>query len=233
MRRRAVLLFSVLGFLLTAAGTSVGGGSGEFLYGKSKSGDHWVMPSDRGYFKIFSVEDESTIIMHADPSPQSAAVKRLQRGDIVISDGVSHWGGASSWQRISSGSNTGWILQRYLVRARPRLLGTSIIPAAGSCSGHTPSWTAAWTDHLLRVSLFPGRAEIGIGAVMGTQEGQVSMLSGSANGMTVDLVVGSDACPLVQGQSPVGMSGTLIVTEQSGKRLLSGCCQAEPAAFSQ
>ena len=231
MRHRAILLFSAFAFLLTAASPNVESGSSEFVYGKS--GEHLLRPSDRGYFKIFSAEHESSIIMHADPSPGSAAVKRLQRGDIVISDGVSHWGGASSWQSISSGSNTGWIPQRYLIRTRPRLLGTSNLPAAGSCSGHTPPWTASWTDRLLRVSLFPGRAEISIGAVMATQERQISMLTGSANGMIVDLVVGSDACPLVQGQSPVGMSGTLIVTEQSGKRLLSGCCQAEPAAFSE
>lgn len=221
------------GFSLAAGGVSVGGGSGEFVYGKPRPGDHWVRLSDREYFKIFSVEDESTIVMHADPSPESPVVKRLQRGDIVISDGVSHWGGASGWQRIFSGSDSGWIPQRYLIRARPRLLGTSIVPAAGSCSGYSPPWTASRTDRLLRVSLFPGRVEISLGTVMASQEPQVSMLSGSASGMTVDLVVGSDACPLVQGHSPVGMSATLIVTEQSGKRLLSGCCQAEPAAFSE
>jgi hypothetical protein len=194
-------------------------------------GDHWYREADRGYFKIFGAGDESTFILHMGPSSESAAIKRLQRGDIVASGGISHWGGAISWRKISSGLDDGWIPEHNLARARPRMLGSSIIPAAGSCSGHAPVWLTSWTDKVVRVSLFPGRAELGIAAVQATLERRTSMLTASAGGMTVDLLITSEACALVQGQSQVGVAGTMIVTEQSGKRLLSGCCQADPAAF--
>ncbi len=230
MRHRSFALLFALAFFLTAASSaSVVAGSSEFLY--KKSGDHWYHPSDRGYFKIFSARDEPALTVRRDPSPESAAVKQLRRGDIVVSDGITHWGGAFNWQKISSGSEAGWIPQRNLIRARPRVLGASTIPVAGSCSGHTPPWGASWSDKLVRVSLFPGRAEIAISEVLAAQEPRISMLTGSTSEIAVDLVVTSEACALVQGQSPVGVTGTLIVTDQSGKRLLSGCCQADPAAF--
>ena len=198
----------------------------------SPAGQHlWKKEADRGYFKIFGVEDEAAIILHKDPSSESSVIKRLHRGDIVVSDGTSHWGGAISWRRIMSELDDGWIPERNLVRARPRLLGSSLIPAAGTCWGYDPAWTASWTDKLVHVSLFPGRAELNIGAVMATPERRASMLTAAAAGLSVDFIHTSEACAPVQGQSLVGTTGVLIVTEQSGKRLLSGCCEAAAAAF--
>lgn len=196
------------------------------------AGQHlWKKEADRGYFKIFGVEDEAAITLHKDPSSESSVIKRLHRGDIVVSDGTSHWGGAISWRRIMSGLDDGWIPERNLVRARPRLLGSSLIPAAGICWGHDPAWTASWTDKLIHVSLFPGRAELNISAVMATSERRTSLLTASAAGLSVDYIHTNEACAPVQGQSLVGTTGVLIVTEQSGKRLLSGCCEAAAAAF--
>ena len=196
------------------------------------AGQHlWKKEADRGYFKIFSVEVEAAITLHKDPSSESSVIKPLHRGDIVVSDGTSHWGGAISWRRIMSGLDDGWIPERNLVRARPRLLGSSLIPAAGTCWGHAPAWKASWTDKLVQISLFPGRTELGIGAVLATQEPRTAMLAASAGGLSVEFVYTSEACAPVQGQSLVGTTGVLIVTEQSGKRLLSGCCEASPAAF--
>lgn len=231
MCHRAALLLSTLTVFLAAAPCASLAGSSDITY--EKAGDHWYKEADRGYFRIFSTGEESAIALHTDPSPESTVVKRVQRGDIVVSSGISHWGGAISWRQITSGLNDGWIPEHNLARAMPRLLGSSTIPAAGTCTGHAPVWTATWTEKTVHVSLFPGRTDLGIAAVLATPEQRASMLTASASGMSVDLIVTSEACALVQGQSAAGTRGALIVTDPSGKRLLSGCCQAEPEAFSK
>jgi hypothetical protein len=70
------------------------------------------------------------------------------------------------------------------------------------------------------------------GAVLESREQLASMLTASTGEMSVDLVLTAEACALVQGQILTGTAGTMIVTEQSGKRLFSGCCEAAPEAFS-
>lgn len=231
MRHRKALLFStLLVFLAPILGSSLAGGTSEHVY--RSTGDLWQREADRGYFRVFSINNETAITLYKAPSFESAVVKRLRRGDIVASDGVSRWGGPISWRRISSGLSDGWIPERNLARARPRLLGASTIPAAGSCSGHAPAWTASWTGRLVRISLFPGRAELGITGVLSSQEQHASMLTASTDPMSVDLVLTAEACALVQGQILTGRTGMIIVEEPSGKRLLSGCCEAAPEAFS-
>ena len=196
MCHRAALLLSTLAFFLAAAPCpSLAGGTGDVTY--EKAGDHWYKEADRGYFRIFSTGEESTIALHTDPSPESTVVKRVQRGDIVVSGGISHWGGAVSWRKITSGLDDGWIPEHNLARAMPRLLGSSTIPAAGTCTGHAPVWKTTWTEKLVHISLFPGRTDLGIVAVLATPEQRASMLTASTSGMSVDLIVTSEACALV------------------------------------
>jgi hypothetical protein len=84
---------------------------------------------------------------------------------------------------------------------------------------------------MLRLSLFPGREQIAIAHSTSSAQSQTSLLSAKSASLAADLIQTAEACSPVQGRYLFGTFGALVLTDETGKRLLSGCCQADAAAF--
>lgn len=192
--------------------------------GHEKSGD-------MGYFRIFSATNDESIKLYAGSSETSEVLKQLKTGDIVASAGISRWGGAVSWRKVTYDLTDGWVLQRYLLRARVRVIGKTSLPIAGICRGYDPPWALSWTEDQSQLALFPGRQTLKNQFVTAAEKTDVTLLIASSETLSMEFVSTTQRCALVAGKSLVGTSGFIILTDAQGTSLRAGCCQATTETF--
>lgn len=227
-RDMAVVIMAAVALALPAAADQTASSTG-LLY-KSIPGGH-MTPADRGYFRIFNLEDGAVLDLRSAPSPTAPILKQLRSGEIVASAGISHWGGDISWREVTSDHRDGWIPQRHLKRARLRLIAGTSLPVAGLCRGYEPPWALSWSEQQVQLALFPGRETLNVRTAVAAGDTRAALLTAASAGRVVELVSTGESCSLAAGTSPVGTSGYVIVTGQDGKRLRAGCCEATEAAF--
>lgn len=186
-----------------------------------------------GYYRVVDVENDGAVEFRAEPSHRSRLLAALGAGEIVQSDGTRSPGGDTTWQQVTILQTTGWVPARKLWRTVPRTLDASLVPATGRCGDSQPLWSMSWDKAKVRLSLFPGRYDAGIGKVTTSGNFSGTLVSGSGAGMSYRFIYDDDVCRNPGGEM-VGMGRVhLIVSRGGGEQLYTGCCTALPEAFAK
>lgn len=218
MCHRAALFFLAILSFLTATSIALAGSNHQ---------------SESGYFRISEDWEGEALVLHAEPSATSRAIKPLRVGDIVASAGITRWGGPSVWQQITSDLTEGWVPKRILMPILPATIEGTVTPSAGSCWGSVPTWSMSWNRSALHVWLFPGDQNFDLSSVEAKSNNQTSLLIAQSGNGSFEFIHTGEACAPVEGNGRSGRTGILILRSGSNVRFLTGCCQADASAFAR
>jgi len=110
-------------------------------------------------------------------------------------------------------------------------LAKTDLPTAGWCGDHSPLWSLSWTEHQLRLSLFPGRHDVTMKSVSGGVTPGTALVRGDGENFSVSFIYTGDVCRSSQGEILGWGRAHVLLREGEVERLFTGCCKADPQAF--
>jgi len=177
-------------------------------------------------YDVTGVSRDDTLNLRAGPSIGFQVIGKLQPGatgiEVVDTDSSGDWG------LINIGERPGWVALRYLVRAPGQ-------PAQGpprnlSCSGTEPFWSFGLApDRSASLTRLDG--EIAFDNVLAvTSENRPDRHALFADGgdIVVTAMVGRNLCSDAMSERAYGLGIDLLITEETGVRVYSGCCSVAP-----
>ncbi|MDD7909311.1 MULTISPECIES: hypothetical protein [Pseudovibrio] len=184
--------------------------------------------ADPGYYKIVEPED-----VYAFPGSREKPQITLQQGEMVTSSGTTRLFVDQTWQEVSQGEVTGWVLQNKLRKAEAIPLLNSPLPAAGSCGGFEPGWNLSWAEEEATFTSINGE-DLSLpissaGTVSGFRYGVLQAQGPTSKAV---LTVAEEACPFLPLDSFVwGIAHLVLSEEGQPDRVFLGCCRPLPEGF--
>jgi hypothetical protein len=187
----------------------------------------------RGYYRTLDSSLSGKPALHSAPSEASPKLMDLTASGIAASEGIVSRGPDTTWLKVVIDGQAGWVQIRYLRHIQPETFPGTNLAVSGSCNGYDPLWAFSWERSGARLSTFPGTESLSIGEGHVMSARNVVNLSATNQDTTVEAVFDGNVCAPVAEQGLIGMLGIFIVTGSAERRLLSGCCQPSPQAFTQ
>jgi len=164
--------------------------------------------------------------VRAKPSRRAREIGVLAPGsrpvEVLETDRTNGWG------RIIWGEGDGWVDLRGLDPAELPLLPDSAIPIGLLCLGTEPFWDVRVVSgtkmRIRRLDGVTAMAEIGGAAASRTGNGFPAMVWGDGGGLAARLLLRPGECSDGASSRIYGWVGDVVIVEEGGQSLLSGCC---------